>query len=75
MNNIATNTPYVKRYDENGQVKNPIRGAYINHGINRRGRRQKNKTPKPDRIQTIVCRDPKTGMPTGEIRQIKHYES
>jgi hypothetical protein len=33
------NTPYVKKFDENGQVTNPIKGAYINPFPNRHKRR------------------------------------
>lgn len=33
------NTPYVKRYDENGVVTNPINGLYPSLGENRKARR------------------------------------
>lgn len=37
------NTPYVKKYNELGQLTNPINGRYqsLNAGSNRRGRRAK----------------------------------
>lgn len=35
------NQPYIKKYNENGQLMNPIIGAYINHFPNRRKRREK----------------------------------
>ncbi len=35
------NTPYVKQYDENGQVINPIVGIYPSEFDNRRKRREK----------------------------------
>lgn len=34
------NKPYVKRYDENGKITNPIKGAYLTNGLNRRQRRE-----------------------------------
>ena len=34
------NVPYVKKYDENGVVTNPIRGSYMSEGKNRAERRQ-----------------------------------
>ena len=34
------NEPYVKHYDENGQVSNPIKGIYKSQFDNRRQRRQ-----------------------------------
>lgn len=33
------NTPYVRRLDENGELINPITGAYVGCGQNRRTRR------------------------------------
>ena len=33
------NTPYVRRLDENGSLINPITGAYVGYGQNRRTRR------------------------------------
>lgn len=33
------NTPYVRRLDENGSLINPIVGAYVGYGQNRRTRR------------------------------------
>lgn len=40
--NYATNTPYVKQYDENGLVTNPIVGGYKNaDNSNRSSRRQR----------------------------------
>lgn len=35
------NTPYIKHFDENGVLKNPIIGSYLNHFQNRRKRRQR----------------------------------
>lgn len=34
------NVPYVKEYDENGVVTNPIRGSYMSEGKNRAERRK-----------------------------------
>lgn len=34
------NVPYVKKYDENGVVTNPIRGSYLSEGENRAARRK-----------------------------------
>lgn len=36
----ALNIPYVKKYDNNGQLINPIRGAYISEFSNRKQRRE-----------------------------------
>lgn len=35
------NTPYVKEYNKNGEVTNPINGIYKNEFPNRRERRKK----------------------------------
>lgn len=35
------NTPYRKRFNENGEVTNPIMGARLHHEPNRRERRSK----------------------------------
>ena len=35
------NVPYVKEFDKNGSVENPIIGSYITSGENRRSRRMK----------------------------------
>ncbi len=35
------NTPYVKQFDENGKVTNPIKGSYLHEFENREERRAK----------------------------------
>lgn len=35
----STNQPYVKKFNKDGICTNPLKGAYINHGPNRRERR------------------------------------
>jgi len=35
------NVPYVKQYDENGLITNPIVGKYTNNFLNRSNRREK----------------------------------
>lgn len=35
----STNVPYVKQYDENGNLLNQIEGSYPQKGMNRRKRR------------------------------------
>lgn len=35
----TTNIPYVKKYDANGRLINPIKGVYSSNGPNRRQRR------------------------------------
>ena len=34
------NTPYVKRYNDKGELLNPIKGGYYNQGANRKQRRE-----------------------------------
>jgi hypothetical protein len=68
------NTPYVKQFDKNGTLLNPIRGIYKNPFPNRRERRQKVKPMSADRIQIIYCRDKKGGKLTGKIKMIRHYD-
>jgi len=36
----SMNVPYVKKYNENGQVTNPIKGNYISEFPNRKERRE-----------------------------------
>lgn len=40
------NTPYVKKYDKNGNVTNPIKGGYFHDEQNRKQRRAKSPTHK-----------------------------
>jgi hypothetical protein len=35
------NLPYIKKYDKNGNVTNPIQGGYFHNDLNRRERRKK----------------------------------
>lgn len=35
------NTPYIKRYNKDGEVTNPIMGARLHHEPNRRARRSR----------------------------------
>jgi len=37
---MLDNKPYVKEYDEEGNLLNPIDGAYLHYGLNRRQRRR-----------------------------------
>lgn len=37
---MAQNKPYVKQYDANGNVSNPIKGSYLNKHPNRKERRK-----------------------------------
>ncbi|MCK9430042.1 MAG: hypothetical protein M0R17_08570 [Candidatus Omnitrophica bacterium] len=39
-----TNTPYVKKYDKDGQLTNPIEGNFINEFPNRRSRHELKQT-------------------------------
>jgi len=76
------NTPYVKKFNEDGTVSNPIKGSYLHSELNRKQRRLK-----PDRfisnrkgisltvtitlkymrvIQSILLKD-------GIIKRIGHY--
>jgi len=41
---METNKPYVKMYDKNGEVKNPIQGSYLHKLENRMMRREKRNT-------------------------------
>ena len=67
------NIPYIKKYDKNGILINPIRISYINRDINRHNRKLalKNKKFSGKRIQIIKLKDEK-GMYTGSERNIKH---
>ena len=38
---FKTNKPYVKRYGKNGELLNPINGAYLHNGPNRQLKRSK----------------------------------
>lgn len=76
------NIPYVKKYDELGNLTNPIIDSYKNHFPNRQKRHEK--TPRFHgqsknrhltvmknakylrQIQTVVCKD-------GSIKRIMHY--
>jgi hypothetical protein len=42
----SSNVPYVKKYDENGNVSNPIKDIYKSEDSNRRTRRDADKTEK-----------------------------
>lgn len=66
------NTPYVKQYDDNGNVSNPIEGTYLSKFKNRHERRKKMKEF-PHIKQFVNCRDKQGGELTGEVRMIKHY--
>jgi hypothetical protein len=62
------NTPYVKKYDKNGKVINPIT-MYIPDGENRKKRREKNSTHK--------FMNNRKGMPltvVGKFKFIRHIQ-
>lgn len=81
------NMPYVKEFDENGQLLNPIKGMFKTQGLNRKMRREKNtrfmnnkksfpitilKTRKFIRkIQTIIFYNESEGV--YETRKILHH--
>jgi len=67
------NMPYVKEYDNDGILINPIRRSYISKDSNRRKRRMSKQKEKlyGARKQFIECKD-KKGRDTGELRIIKH---
>lgn len=76
------NTPYIKRYNQDGELTNPILGARLHHEANRRSRRSKptrfvnnrntfhltvTETLRYKRVvQKVVCKD-------GSVRQVGHY--
>lgn len=81
------NTPYVKSFNKEGELENPIKGEYL-HGLpNRQSRRKKeprflnNKKTYPlqvigvnkfrKHLQVIALKDGK-GIPNGEFKTIEH---
>ena len=76
------NQPYVKQYDNNGVLINPIETAYVSESPNREARRRTFPRFKKNskgyhltlngigkfhrNIQTIICKD-------GKVKQIMHY--
>jgi len=61
------NLPYVKKYDKNGKVKNPIPTGYFHDEPNRRKRREPLQKEKHfgKRPQIIHCKD-------GSLKRIYH---
>ena len=68
------NTTYVKQYDKNGELLNPIKGLYKGTRFNRKERRKKLNSDKIKRFQIIPFIDEKLGMLTLKSRCIKHYK-
>lgn len=79
------NIPYVKQYDANGEVTNPIRGLYPNRGPNRKTRRMGDgrfmNNRKSAQIQVVPGRPPvkyrkvlqRYYKKDGSIGIVKHY--
>lgn len=85
------NKPYVKRYDEQGLLINPLKENYLHKYPNSNKRKSALRKerffgngknipltvyPKGKFLrfrQEIVCVNPKTKKPTGEVRFIEHY--
>lgn len=63
----SENTPYVKEYNANGELLNPIIGSYTNKGLNRSKRHKLTKNRRCKSVQLITDENGKV------IKKIKHY--
>jgi hypothetical protein len=80
---IERNTPYVKQYNEQGDLINPIKGAYLSPYLNRRQRAVKKERfmNNSRSVKLVVLKNMKyrkfiqleRDVKTGQLKRIEHY--